>query len=106
MLCVYPRVRSFFIVLTVLAIGLGGTAFAQGLEEIVVTARKREQLVQDVGISITTFSDEQLRNLGVMVQTDIVQQTPGLTYVTPFGDGNNAAFTLRGVGLNDFSDHN
>jgi iron complex outermembrane receptor protein len=76
------------------------------LEEIVVTAQKREQNLQDVGIAVTAFSGDQLKELGFVTTTDLVQQTPGLTYVPPFGDGNNAAFTLRGVGLNDFSEHN
>lgn len=79
---------------------------AQALEEIVVTAQKREQNVQDIGISVTAFSGQQLKELGIVTSTDLVAQTPGLTYITPFGDGNNAAFTLRGVGLNDFSEHN
>ena len=34
------------------------------LEEIIVTAQKREQNIQDVGIAITAFSGEQLRTLG------------------------------------------
>ena len=38
--------------------------------------------------------------------SDIVAQTPNVTFVSPFGEGNNIAFTLRGVGLNDFSEHN
>ncbi|MBI1732781.1 MAG: TonB-dependent receptor [Gammaproteobacteria bacterium] len=81
-------------------------AVAAVLEEILVTAQKREQNLQDVGIAVTAFSGDQLKELGFVTTTDLVQQTPGLTYVPPFGDGNNAAFTLRGVGLNDFSEHN
>ena len=99
------RPHFVFIGLTVFAMVLSDNAFAQ-LEEILVTARKREQSVQDVGISITSFTAEQLKDLGLVHQTDIVNQTPNLSYVTPFGDGNNSAFTLRGVGLNDFSEHN
>ncbi len=46
---------------------LAGTAAAQttsGLEEIIVTAQKREQSLQDVGIAVTAFSDKQIRELG------------------------------------------
>jgi iron complex outermembrane receptor protein len=95
--------------LTFLSVALAGIApeiGAQQIEEVVVTAQKREQNVQEIGISVTAFSGEQLKDLGITTSTDLVAQTPGLTYVTPFGDGNNAAFTLRGVGLNDFSEHN
>lgn len=82
------------------------SAPVRAVEEIVVTAQKREQNAQDIGISITAFSGDQMKELGFINSTDLVMQTPGLTYVTPFGDGNNASFTLRGVGLNDFSEHN
>lgn len=95
--------------ITLLSVTMAGIApevWAQQLEEVVVTAQKREQNIQEIGISVTAFSGEQLKNLGIVTSTDLVAQTPGLTYVTPFGDGNNAAFTLRGVGLNDFSEHN
>ena len=76
------------------------------LEEIVVTAQKREQNLQDVGISITAFTGDQMRELGFQSTTDLVAHTPGLRYVSNFGDGNNAAFSLRGVGLNDFAEIN
>ena len=95
--------------LTLLSVAMAGIApgvWAQQIEEVVVTAQKREQNVQEIGISVTAFSGEQLKDLGIVNSTDLVSHTPGLTYVTPFGDGNNAAFTLRGVGLNDFSEHN
>ena len=77
-----------------------------GSEEILVTAQKREQNLQDVGISVSAFSGQQLAELGMLSVSDIVAQTPNVTFVSPFGEGNNIAFTLRGVGLNDFSEHN
>lgn len=100
------RVRALQISLFFGLATLVPAASAAVLEEIVVTAQKREQNLQDVGISVTAFSGDQMKELGFVTTTDLVQQTPGLTYVPPFGDGNNAAFTLRGVGLNDFSEHN
>lgn len=79
---------------------------AAQIEEVVVTAQKREQDAQDVGISITVLGAERISESGYTSATDLVAQVPGLTYASPFGDGNNASFTLRGVGLNDFSEHN
>ena len=76
------------------------------LEVIVVTAQKREQNLQDVGIAVTAFTGDQMRELGFQSTTDLVSHTPGLRYVSNFGDGNNAAFSLRGVGLNDFAEIN
>ena len=79
-------------------------AAAQVLEEIVVTAQKREQDVSDVGISITAFSGDQLRELGMTNTRDIDMHTPGLM-VTDYGSGTTTAFTIRGSSQLDFADH-
>ena len=83
-----------------------GNVAAQGLEEIIVTAQKREQNLQDIGIAVTAFNGAEMAKLGMFSVSDIVAQTPNVTYVSPFGEGTNTAFTIRGVGLNDFSEHN
>ncbi|MFC3051969.1 TonB-dependent receptor [Kordiimonas pumila] len=80
-------------------------AQAQMFEEIVVTAQKRDQSLSDVGVSVTAFSGESIERLGFTNSVDIVAQVPGLNVGTPVGEGNNPAFTLRGVGLNDFNDN-
>jgi iron complex outermembrane recepter protein len=76
------------------------------IEEIVVTAQKREQSLQDVGIAVTAFSGDQIHNLGLTASTDVVAMTPGLSYTTPQADTSTINFFLRGVGLNDFADAN
>ncbi len=83
-------------------------AFSQQteLEEITVTAQKREQRMEDVGISVTAFSGEQIRDLGIHNLADVAMQTPSLSVASPLGSSGNQNFTLRGVGLNDFSEHN
>lgn len=78
-------------------------ASAQVLEEVVVTAQKREQSLQDVGISVTAFSGEQLKNLGVTNTVEITQQVPSLqlfTFSPAF-----TVFALRGVSQNNFQDN-
>ena len=76
---------------------------AQVLEEIIVTAQKREQNLSDVGISVTAFTGEQMKALGVSSTQDIDNQTPGLI-VTDFGGGTTTVFTMRGAGQLDFND--
>ncbi len=49
------------------------------LEEVVVTAQKREQGANDVGIAINTFTGEQIRELGILSADDIAMYTPGVT---------------------------
>ena len=54
-------------------------AFAQNvLEEVVVSAQKREQNIQDVGISMSAFTGDQLKALGVQESFDVAAFTPGV----------------------------
>ena len=73
------------------------------LDEITVTAQKREQSIQDVGIAITAFTGKQLREMGVDKSTDIAAMTPGL-YISGNNGGQKELFTIRGVTQNDFND--
>ena len=81
-----------------------GNAQAQVLEEVIVTAQKREQGIQDVGIAITAFSGDQLRDLGISTPDELDQHVPGLM-VTDFGNSYVSVFTLRGSSQRDFADH-
>ena len=74
------------------------------LEEVVVTAQKREQDLSDVGISITAMSGDQLRELGMTNSTQLDDMVPGLM-VTDYGGGVTTQFTIRGSSQLDFSDH-
>jgi iron complex outermembrane recepter protein len=105
-----PRIHP--IAIAVLASIAGGPAAAQDpqpsgvLEEITVTAQKREQSLQDVGIAVTAFTGDQIQRLGFTNTTDIVAMTPGLSYTVPNAESSQINFFLRGVGLNDFADAN
>lgn len=76
-----------------------------GVDQIVVTAQKREQNIQDVGISITAFSSDDIKDYGFESAEDIASQTPNLTAVNAFGN-NQPNFVVRGLGLNDISANN
>jgi iron complex outermembrane receptor protein len=73
------------------------------LEEITVTAQKREQSIQDVGISITAFSGEQIRTQGFVDSFDIARMSPGV-HISGNNGGQKTLFTIRGVTQNDFND--
>ncbi|MBL1141104.1 MAG: TonB-dependent receptor [Proteobacteria bacterium] len=77
-------------------------SYAAVIEEVVVTAQKREQNLQDVGISVTAFSGEQLDALGIDNAVDITQQIPGLQLNT-FNPG-LTTLNLRGISQNNFTD--
>ena len=81
-------------------------AHGQVLEEVIVTAQKREQNVQDVGISMTAVTGEQIRRLGLTSTSELGAITPGLM-IWEFGNSPTVSvFAIRGVSQNDFADHN
>ncbi|MBS0393150.1 MAG: TonB-dependent receptor plug domain-containing protein, partial [Proteobacteria bacterium] len=75
------------------------------IEEIVVTAQKREQNLQDVGISVAAYSGNQLQNLGVFSLDQLGALVPGVK-IFQFGQQATTTITIRGVSQNDFADHN
>lgn len=80
------------------------TVFGSVLEEIMVTAQKREQSTQDVGIAISAFTGDQIQALGFTSTTDVVAMTPGVQYNQTTGDS-GYSFSIRGVNQSDFADH-
>jgi iron complex outermembrane receptor protein len=86
---------------TVMALPI--TASAQVLEEIVVSAQKREENLQDVPISVTAFTGEQLDALGITDFTEITQQIPALQLNA--WSPNLTIFNLRGISQNSFNDN-
>ena len=69
----------------------------EGLEEIVVTAQRREQSAQSVPIAITQYSADQLSTLGVTSTYDLPLMIPGFSIVPT---GPTLSYFLRGVGNN------
>jgi iron complex outermembrane receptor protein len=57
-----------------------GPALAQGIEEIVVTARKRAESLQEIPLAITAFSGEELKARNAQNMYDIAAATPGMIY--------------------------
>jgi len=77
------------------------TESTRTIGEIIVTAQKREQRLEDVGLTITAVSGEELSERRISSVQDIVDIVPGLSYsesgtATPI-------YTLRGVGFNEES---
>jgi outer membrane receptor protein involved in Fe transport len=67
------------------------------VEEIVVTAQKREQSLQDVPIVVTAIGQRLLQDTGVRDVKDLTQVTPGLM-VTSTSNETNTVARIRGVG--------
>lgn len=76
------------------------------LEEIIVTARKHEESLQDAPISITAFSGDGLERRNITALADIGQITPNLVFnpTAPIsGSSATASVFIRGVGQNDYT---
>ena len=76
---------------------------AQLLEEIVVTATKRQESIQDIAISVSALSGEQINALGLSDMQDITQQFPG--FQVNSWSPQLTIFNLRGVSQNNFVDN-
>lgn len=72
-----------------------------GVADIIVTAQKRAQSLNDVGLTINVATGDQLVNLGVRDTGDLAKISPGLVF-TKSQDG-TALFTIRGIGFNDYT---
>ena len=71
--------------------------------EITVTAQKREQSLRDVPVSISAYSGDQLKSLGITNTTDITQQIPAM-HINAWSP-NVTIFNLRGISQNNFTDY-
>lgn len=87
-----------------LAAGLATPAFAQSgpqdqtsaLDDVIVTAQRREQSIQDVPIAITAFNAETLERTAATGISDVAAKAPGVT-LTQFNIGEPQLY-IRGVG--------
>lgn len=95
--------KNFTIALSVAMFTSSTMVSANVLEEVIVTAQKREQNLQDVGVSVSAFSGDQLKALGITNTTEITQQIPGLQLNA--WSPQLTIFNLRGVSQSNFMDN-
>jgi outer membrane receptor protein involved in Fe transport len=92
--------RTLILLATASSLALGGVAAAQTaprLDQIVVTAEKREARLQDTPVAVTVLGAERLQDAGVRDIKDLATVTPGLLVAST----SNATYTtarIRGVG--------
>ena len=98
-----PYYRSAITCIAATIAALSGLLSASevGLEEIIVTAQKRSESVQDVPVAISAFSAEMVANTGVDTINDLIPMIPGLNGSSA-GIATNA-WGIRGISTNDWS---
>jgi iron complex outermembrane receptor protein len=104
----YPKILA-----AILAAGTAPVGFAQQaatsssadsdtLQEIVVTAEKREEKLQDVPIAITVVNSQQLQDQNVTTLADLSRTAPALEMIQSFG-GPGGGGQIRGIGTQSFT---
>lgn len=74
---------------------------AQSLEEIVVTAQKREQSMQDVPVAVTAYDSMALEQAGIQTIADLERSTPNTTLRPSRATNSTLTAYIRGIGQND-----
>lgn len=78
-------------------------ASAGELQEVVVTAQRRAERLQDVPIAMNALTAQDLADWGVRQASDITAIVPNMLLNLPYGPEAQPTFTLRGVTTQDFS---
>jgi iron complex outermembrane receptor protein len=108
--------RGFARVLGAAAISIHAAGFAEpaasasaidagGLEEIVVTAQRRTESLQNVGIAISVLSGQTLADKAITNVVDLQNAIPSLQVEPAFGSG-QPQYRIRGVGFLDYTSNN
>jgi iron complex outermembrane receptor protein len=74
---------------------------AAQLGTITVTARKREETLQEVPVAVTAFSEAKLEDFNVEDLSDLGAQVPNLTIYAARGSSSTVTAYIRGVGQSD-----
>ena len=90
-----PRLLAIMAVAGVVSVP--GVSFAaEAIEEVVVTAQRTEQSVQEVPIAVSAFSGEMMEDKQIINPSDLQLAAPNVTFTaTNFG---GSSFSIRGIG--------
>ena len=83
-------------------LALGAQHASAQLEEVVVTAQKRTQSMQDVPVAVSAIGGSEIEALGWENPTDIAAQVPNMQMSAPFGDV-QPLFAIRGISMVDYT---
>lgn len=102
----FKRCKITTAILTAMGLAAPGVALSQTsgggeneflLEEIIVTARKVGESIQDIPLSVQAFSAEQISKQQIVDVEDLVQFTPGVNMLNQIGNRNNPTIRFRGI---------
>ncbi|MGN7932673.1 TonB-dependent receptor [Sphingopyxis sp. 22461] len=85
------------------ASGTEQAEIVEGPPEIVVTAQRREQRLQDVPAAVSALGNLALKDASILLAADISRVVPNLQVYSPYGAGSTPVFTMRGVSASDYT---
>lgn len=94
------RMKTLLVGTSLLALTATPVMAQAVLEEILVTAQKRTQNLQDVPVTMQAYTGDQLRNSGVTKLTDVMHLAPNINMVDQ--NALSEHIVIRGVGTNEF----
>ena len=97
--CISTAIFSLSATQTVFAEEATQAKQGEKLEQIVITAQRRQQNLQEVAVAVTALSSEGIEKAGIHDMTDVATRVPGLTFAA-FSPGQNI-IALRGASSND-----
>jgi len=94
------RYRRSLIALAISGLTVSGAASAQNtlLEEVIVTAQKREESTQNIPLTISALSADMLAKRSIRNTQDLLLQTPGVMGFESPGSKGTTTITIRGIG--------
>ena len=97
-----PIYYLMLVVAVTLAAPVSQPAIAESavLEEIIVTARKRDESQMDIPLTVSAFSAQEIDHAGYSTITDLITAVPGVTYESFEAEGRGDSASFRGVSTN------
>ena len=92
-----PSVQKSLLATAVICALSAESALAQ-LEEVIVTAERREASLQETPISIQVLSSEEIQSRGIKSAMDLVDQVAGVQGYAPPGTTSDVGLNIRGIG--------
>jgi len=80
----------------------GPAAGAQVLEEVVITAQKRVESMQEVPVSVSAFGGDDIEARRWLKPADVAAQVPNMQVSSPYGDV-QPLFSIRGISMIDYT---
>lgn len=78
-----------------------GTSIDDTIEEVIVSARRRDESLQDVPLSLSVMSGDSLERIGVADIVEVAKQSPNVTLEVSRGTNTTLTAFIRGVGQQD-----